>query len=63
MEETKKCPKCGGEMEEGVIGGLEGLRKWGKKGSDSVWDGNVKDGKEVVVFRCKVCGYLESYAK
>ncbi len=66
MEETKKCPKCNNEMEEGITkteGAYAGGTKWGKKDSLSAFSGNVKDGKDIIVYRCKSCGYLESYAK
>lgn len=58
-----KCPKCGGEMDEGIVkpdGGYVGRQKWGKEVN---WRGMVKDGLTVKTFKCKTCGYLESYAK
>ena len=66
MEETQKCSKCKGEIEEGAThteGSYPGKIKWGKKSSTSFWTRKVNDGKDIVVYRCKYCGYLESYAK
>ncbi len=59
-----KCPKCSGEMEEGFVKGFgdSNVRnKWGKDGLN--WRGRVKNGKDIIVYRCKSCGYLEDYAK
>jgi hypothetical protein len=59
-----KCSKCQGEMKEGIIKGdnaYSGAQKWGKEISS--WMGTVKDGKDIVTYRCDKCGYLESYAK
>ncbi len=57
-----KCAKCNGEMEEGMVKGSSGHdagQKWGKEIN---WRGRVKNGKDIVVYRCTSCGYLESYA-
>lgn len=55
MEETKKCPKCGGEMEEGNIN------------TRNVW---VKKGKQIlfgaphyISYSCLKCGFIESYTE
>ena len=59
---NKICPKCKEEMDEGLVkceGGYVGYQKWGIK---ITWIGNMKDGKDVITYRCKSCGYLESYA-
>jgi predicted nucleic-acid-binding Zn-ribbon protein len=61
-----KCPKCNGNMEQGLIksdGGYAGDLKWGKPDSVSGWTGKVKDGKKIVTYRCQNCGYLECYAE
>jgi predicted nucleic-acid-binding Zn-ribbon protein len=59
MGEVKKCPKCGGEMESGVIKGymapvwfesaeVKGMLGFGKNSA-------------VIVYSCKLCGYIEMY--
>jgi hypothetical protein len=59
----KKCAKCEGEMEEGILkpkGGAPTL-EWG---SNVNWTGvGVKNATDVTTYKCKNCGYLESYAK
>lgn len=58
-----KCPKCGGEFEEGFVKGMtaySGKEQWGKS---VTWMGTVKNGLNVITYRCKKCGYLENYAK
>lgn len=58
---NRKCPICGGAFEEGVM-------------ADTTYGGHVKakwtsiikmggEYKVTKTFRCKNCGYLESYAK
>lgn len=56
-----KCPKCGGEMEEGFFQtyGGDGKTKWGTK---NIFLG-LENKHDVKIFRCKSCGFLESYAK
>lgn len=61
MEEIKKCPKCGSEMEKGSIlnpGSISGLR-WQK--------GEFKKLLNVLGRLHKIdsykCGYLENYVK
>lgn len=67
MEESNKCPKCEGEMEEGLVpdfynpGGFS-KHLWGKENPGS-FNRNPQDNREVITYRCKNCGYLESYAK
>lgn len=61
-----KCPKCGGEMEEGVsvdqgINNTPYVQVWAKR-----IEGFLKHTvgqKSIIVYRCQKCGYLESYAK
>lgn len=68
MENNIKCPKCNNEMEEGITKGSLGALvhsspiRWGKKDSISFWTGKVKGGKDITAYKCKSCGYLESYA-
>jgi predicted nucleic-acid-binding Zn-ribbon protein len=53
--EVKKCPKCGGEMEEGF---LPGAPRW-KCGKPLFGIG----GYRLIGYRCKNCGFVEFYAK
>lgn len=64
---VNKCPKCGGEMEEGMLPDRaesfvwkEHLR-WAK--GLNIAGLHAKEAKNVVSYRCKKCGYLENYAK
>ncbi|KKS41887.1 MAG: hypothetical protein UV61_C0001G0113 [Candidatus Gottesmanbacteria bacterium GW2011_GWB1_43_11] len=53
-----KCPKCKGEMEEGVlVGYADGILSWVNKVV------LAKERKQTHTYNCKNCGYLESYAK
>ena len=56
-----KCPKCKGEMEEGEESAVNaGIIYW-------CLGHNLlqvpKKRKDKISYRCKECGYLESYAK
>ena len=65
------CPRCSGSMEAGVIldtgayGSLD-VGKWVEgEPLRSIWTGLKVGGKEqldVTTYRCRGCGYLESYA-
>jgi len=64
------CLRCGGTMSEGYVVdvgyGSTSVPKW-VEGSPvkSIWTGLKLRGKEqlsVTSFRCRRCGYLESYA-
>lgn len=64
-----KCPKCGGEMETGVTldaydVGMYNQSKWseGMTKTLGIFVGH-KGEKQITTYRCKICGYLESYAK
>ena len=67
---TPTCMKCNGEMEEGfVLDNTHGGRlqsEWIEGPPErSVWVGVKLKGKEhlrITTFRCRRCGYLESYA-
>ncbi|PIZ64716.1 hypothetical protein CO051_06040 [Candidatus Roizmanbacteria bacterium CG_4_9_14_0_2_um_filter_39_13] len=68
--ETKKCPKCEGGMEEGFIPDYLNLMwdqkgTWKKSGQKIIRKATPEDyhDTKVVTFRCKSCGFLESYAK
>lgn len=64
MNDTKKCSKCGREMEEGTFGGLWGsMVPWAKGNMFLKWISSLNESKEVKVWCCKGCGYLECYAK
>jgi ribosomal protein S27AE len=64
------CPRCGGTLEAGYtidIGyGTKSLPKWvAGEPEKSIWTGlklGGKDQLEVTTYRCRRCGYLESYA-
>ena len=65
------CPKCRGEMEPGRLydgGGGSIKGSWSKKRPRKgllVYLGIVEDDADklpLVVYRCRSCGYLESYA-
>jgi len=61
-----KCPKCGGEMEEGFLKGIrpdDGNIQWGKLGVKPNFNNQLKDGIDIKSCKCKNCGYLENYAK
>lgn len=66
-----ECPKCKGKMDEGFIvdegHGHKYASNWVEGPPEkSFWQGIKTRGKkkvQVKAFRCKVCGYLESYAK
>ena len=62
-----KCPKCGEEMEEALIadrghGSFSIKQQWGSNLQLGGFAG-VKNRRDVKTYRCKNCGYLESYAK
>lgn len=68
MEESKKCPKCDGEMEKGAEFSIRGGRvSWGvlEGGKVAKWltGGGTVRRREAATYRCKKCGYLESYAE
>jgi predicted nucleic-acid-binding Zn-ribbon protein len=56
MNEVRKCPKCGGEME---IGHLSQANYW-RHGKDR-WTFEI--GKRVFAHKCKNCGYVELYVE
>jgi predicted nucleic-acid-binding Zn-ribbon protein len=55
LSEVKKCPKCGGEMEEGF---LPGAPHW--KPGRGIFG---LRGYRIFGYRCKNCGFVEFYAK
>ena len=64
------CPRCSGQMEPGYIVdegyGTRTVAKWvAGEPERSMWTGLKMRGKEkldVASYRCRRCGYLESYA-
>ena len=64
------CPRCSGSMEPGYIldeaYGTRTVAKWVPGEPErSIWTGLKLRGKtqhDVATYRCKPCGYLESYA-
>ncbi len=52
MQEAKKCPKCGNQLERGSLVSYGEVRLQ-KKGD--------LFGDTVVPFHCKNCGYIELY--
>jgi len=63
MKPDNKCPKCGGEFEEGMLA-AHGTRWVGRGLNMSATEvlGSIMPGKFSTTYRCKSCGYLESYA-
>jgi ribosomal protein S27AE len=53
MSDTKKCPKCGGEMAEGALSSYPDRFRLLNPGD---WHGDI-----IQVFYCKNCGYIEFY--
>ena len=63
--EAPKCPRCTGEMEVGFLLGRMQVEKWVSGPPERNWIGGVKMNTRsfpVETWRCKSCGYLESYA-
>ena len=67
------CPKCSGEMAEGFIpdvmdGGYRGPARWIEGAPEPSWLTGVKSAKgaaqyRLTAFRCRQCGFVESYAR
>jgi Domain of unknown function (DUF6487) len=68
--QNMSCPKCKGEMEPGVVPdmgyGKVWVSRWQRGAAEKGLLGGLKvRGRlsyEISVYRCKACGYLESYA-
>ena len=64
------CPRCGGSLEPGYVvdegHGTRTVAKWiAGEPERSIWTGlktRGKDKLEITTFRCRRCGFLESYA-
>jgi predicted nucleic-acid-binding Zn-ribbon protein len=61
-----KCPKCKGNMEKGVFADrgyysmIMGSLLWGSALS---FLGGLKNKRNVTAYRCKNCGFIESYTE
>lgn len=70
MAEPSSCPKCAGTMERGFVvdqgHGTWTVGDWvAGEPVKSIWTGLKLRGKarlKIATFRCRRCGYLESYA-
>jgi hypothetical protein len=70
MAEPTSCPKCAGTMERGFLldqgHGTYTLPHWVEgEPVKSIWTGLKLRGKarlRVATWRCRRCGYIESYA-
>ena len=68
---TFECPKCSSRMDEGFLldraSEGNGQATWVEGGvQKSFWLGIVLKGRTQIpvrTFRCRTCGFLESYAK
>ena len=64
------CPRCGGALEPGYVVdegyGTRTVAKWiSGEPERSMWTGlktRDKDKLDITAYRCRRCGYLESYA-
>lgn len=65
MTDQMKCLKCNGEMEEGVISETQQAQRvaqWGVFHQSNILN-RIENQVKIVAYRCKSCGYIESYAK
>ena len=70
MTQSKECPKCAGSMSDGYIvdktHGGAAVASWVEgQPQKSFWVGLKLSGTtpfEITTWRCRRCGYLESYA-
>ena len=69
-DKSLECPRCSGSMEAGFVVdegyGKKVVAKWvAGEPQKSFWMGlklRGRDQIEVATYRCRRCGYLESYA-
>ena len=67
---SKSCAKCGGRMDPGFVATRtshgNGVAQWlPGKPEKSIWTGikiSKRDQRDIEIWRCGRCGYLESYA-
>ena len=57
MEETRKCPKCGGDMVKGKIN-TPAPAKWTPSGNVP-----LLSGKDYFTYACSKCGFTESWVE
>ncbi len=70
MAEPSTCPKCAGTMERGIVldqvYGTHAVPEWVEGEPErSIWTGLKLRGKArfgIATWRCRRCGFLESYA-
>lgn len=67
VEEVKKCPECGGDMEEGFVvdhtyGGAVSS-KWATYVKAFGIFTKMGNSKSIITYRCTKCGFLKSYAR
>ena len=67
MAESKQCPKCSGKMAQGYlkeIGNYGNNRNVFAPIDDAAFPvkGVATQRREVIVYRCTTCGFLEMYA-
>jgi hypothetical protein len=57
MNEVMKCPKCGGELEKGVmqVSGLYGIAFWGKENIEESLISQWRGMRDHQAWRCKKC--------
>ncbi len=62
---VKRCPKCKGEMEEGVLLDHSDFgsqpQEWAQNGAVFMGVGWIKR-INIISYRCTKCGFLENYA-
>ena len=59
-----KCSKCESEMEAGVVASGPANPVWGIKNKPILGLPNgLNSRREAITYRCKNCGYCETYAK
>ncbi len=59
MEETNKCPKCNGEMENGLLVGEGGYWRPDKSVLNILRPPNVFGATKVTAYKCPKCGKIE----
>jgi len=71
MQQSRECPKCAGAMSGGYVvdqgHGTMSVTSWREgEPKKSIWVGLKLGGTkpiEITTWRCRRCGYLESYAQ
>ena len=66
ITQDRKCPKCGGDMEAGVLAdntyGGQLAQRWSKEIKFWSWT-RPKGQLKITSYRCTNCGFLENFAK